>query len=180
MRTVKPGRLRPLAFDMCHITHMNHDQYDADQPFFESSETFDVRRIRAAAVYCSDGRFGAQFDELMRDALGLPRYDRLAVPGGAACLASHFDTYRENEVVADQLEFLVRVHGLQRVVLIAHENCAFYTDRLRVSPLQLESQQREDMLKAINRVRSIQSNLTIDAFFARVGNGGTIDFEVVA
>ena len=32
-----------------------------------------------------------------RVALGLPRYDRLAVPGGAACLAGYFATYREEE-----------------------------------------------------------------------------------
>ena len=165
---------------LCHISEMNNHDYDADPTFYESAETFDVERIRAAAVYCSDGRFGLQFDDLMQHALGLPRYDRLAVPGGAACLASHFDTYRENEVVVEQLKFLVRVHQLQRVVLIAHENCAFYTERLHVSPLQLESQQREDMFKAIGRVRSIAGDLIIDAFFARIGYGGAIKFEVVA
>ena len=94
-------------------------------------------------MYCSDGRFGEPFDELLHNALRLPRYDRLAVPGGAACLASHFATYREEEGVVQQLRFLVDAHGIERVVLIAHEDCAFYTERLNISPLQLESQQRD-------------------------------------
>lgn len=148
-------------------------------PFFSSSAPFDDNRIRAAAVYCSDGRFGDQFDELMHQALHLPRYDRLAVPGGAACLASHFATYREEEGVAEQLRFLVRVHGLERVVLIAHEGCAFYSHRLQVSSLQLESQQRDDMKKAMRRVRAIGPDLRIHAFFARKKRKGLIVFEAV-
>jgi hypothetical protein len=147
------------------------------EPFYESGAAFDPQRIRAAAVYCSDGRFGDQCDELMHEALGLPRYDRLAVPGGAACLASHFLTFREEEGVVEQLRFLVECHELQRVVLIAHQDCAFYTRRLRVSPLQLETQQREDMRKAMRRVQRIRGSIQVDGFFARKGWNGRVQFE---
>lgn len=151
-----------------------------DNPFFyESSVPFDANRIRAAAVYCSDGRFGEQFDDLLHNALRLPRYDRLAVPGGAACLAGHFATYREDEGVFEQLRFLVDVHGLERIVLVAHENCAFYSERLRVSPLQLETQQREDMAKAVRRVRTLSQALVVNAFFARKNWDNVIRFETV-
>ena len=152
---------------------------DPVPPFFESTVPFDTERIRAAAVYCSDGRFGDQCDELMQQALGLPRYDRLAVPGGAACLANHFISHREEEGVVEQLRFLIRCHALERVVLIAHEGCAFYTERLRVSPLQLESLQREDMKKAVQRVRAIERGLRVDGFFARKTWTGKVQFETV-
>jgi hypothetical protein len=138
------------------------------QPSYASPVPFNRQRIQAAAVYCSDGRFGEQFDDLLVGGLNLPRYDRLAVPGGAACLASHFQTYREEQAIAEQLRFLVDVHRLRQVILIAHENCAFYSERLRVSPLQLETKQREDMRRAIDRVRSIRSDILVDAWFARV------------
>ena len=152
---------------------------DASQPFFESSVKSGTDRIQAAAVYCSDGRFGEQFDDLMHNALRLPQYDRLAVPGGPACLARHFSTYREEDGVSEQLQFLVKVHKLQRVVLIAHQGCAFYTERLQISALHLETQQHDDMQKAVERVRSIGPNLRIEAFFARKKHDGTIHFEVV-
>ena len=152
---------------------------DTGQPFFESSVKYDADRIQAAAVYCSDGRFGDQFDELMHTALGLPRYDRLAVPGGAACLARHFAIYREEDGVSEQLRFLVQVHQLERVVLIAHQDCAFYTHRLQISPLQRETQQREDLQKAVERVRSIGPSLAIDTFFAHKKRNGTIHFEAI-
>ena len=152
---------------------------DTGQPFFESSVKYNADRIQAAAVYCSDGRFGEQFDDLMHSALKLPRYDRLAVPGGSACLARHFSTYREEDGVSEQLRFLVQVHQLERVVLIAHQGCAFYTQRLQISSLQLESQQREDLQKAVERVRSIGPSLAIDAFFAHKKRNGTIHFEAI-
>ena len=40
---------------------------------FQSLVAFDSGRIHAAAVYCSDGRYGEQFDDFMRNALSLPR-----------------------------------------------------------------------------------------------------------
>src|SRR3982751_6656195 len=89
---------------------------------------FDDRRIGAAAVYCSDGRFGDPMDEFLHAGLGLPRYDRVAVPGGAACLAGHGGAYHEGHALSRQLGFLIREHGLRRVVLIAHDGCAFYRD----------------------------------------------------
>jgi hypothetical protein len=137
---------------------------------FESSHPFESARIQAAAVYCSDGRYGEQFDEFLQHGLRLPRYDRLAVPGGAACLARHFKIYREEEGVLAQLRFLIDVHHVERVVLVAHEGCAFYLRRLEVSPLQLESQQRDDIRKAIERVQSLGRLLRVDAYFARLRN----------
>jgi hypothetical protein len=135
---------------------------------FESSFPLDPQRMQAAAVYCSDGRLGEQVDDLMHRGLGLPRYDRLAVPGGAACLAGHFATYREEEGVVEQLRFLLTVHEVRRVVLIAHEGCAFYLERLRVSPLQLQAQQHDDLVKAIQRVRRFGMDVDILALFAHV------------
>ena len=148
-----------------------------DSQVFESSHRFDENRIRAAAIYCSDGRFGEQFDDFLHNALKLPRYDRLSIPGGAACLAGHFLACREEEGLVEQLRFLIKVHGLGRIVLIAHQNCAFYTEWLHISPLQLETQQREDMQKAVQRVRSIGSSLLVETFFARKHTDGRICFE---
>ena len=153
-----------------------HHHHDHDQTPYQSSVPFDRERIQAAAVYCSDGRFGEQVDDLLQNALQLPGYDRLVVPGGGACLASHFSTYREEEAALAQLRFLVDTHGLKQVVLIAHEGCGFYTERLHTSPLQLETRQREDLEKAVSRVRGLMHGLTVTAYFARK-QGDRICFE---
>ncbi len=106
-------------------------------------------------MHCGDGRFGEHIDDFLHNVLGLPTYDRLAVPGGAACLAGHFATYREEEALAEQLRFL-----------IAHEGCAYYGERLHISPLQLHATQLSDLEKAVVRVRSLGNHLAVNPFFA--------------
>jgi hypothetical protein len=137
---------------------------------YASATPFDERRVGAAAVYCSDGRFGEQMDEFLHGGLGLPRYDRLAVPGGAACLAGHTCAYHEKHALQRQLEFLIREHGLSRVVLIAHEGCAFYRD-LWLGLRTMKEQQAVDVEKAAAAIRSVNSGVEVEAFFARRGDG---------
>lgn len=143
---------------------------------YMSPVPFDRNRVGAAAVYCSDGRLGEQIDDLLHRELKLARCDRLAVPGGAACLAGHFNAYREEDGVVEQLRFLLEVHHLRRLILIAHEGCAYYTAWLKVAPLQIEARQRDDMLKAIRRVRQFGFDLEISAYFARCA-GDRVRFE---
>jgi hypothetical protein len=137
---------------------------------FESSLPFDDQRIGAAAVYCSDGRFGEQMDEFLHLSLGLPRYDRVAVPGGAACMAGHMMIYHEANALERQLSFLVSSHGLNKVVLIAHENCGFYKG-LWIGTTTLEEQQRIDLKKAADKIRSHNGKVQVEAYFARRVDG---------
>lgn len=143
---------------------------------FTSDLPYEGERIEAAAVYCSDGRYGEQFDDFLYGSLRLPRYDRLAVPGGAACLAGHFVAYREGDALASQLEFLVKVHHLQRVVLIAHQGCAFYTELLGMSAIDLVKKQHEDLAKAVERVHGLGPDLVVEAYFARLDDG-SVSFD---
>src|SRR5205814_5180899 len=97
---------------------------------WRSSLPFMPERIGAAAIYCSDGRYNEQFDEFLHQRLGLPRYDRVVVPGGAACLAGDISAWRDEEAVVEQLRFLIVSHELERIVLIAHKACGFYLKKL--------------------------------------------------
>ena len=139
----------------------------ADQRPFVSSVPFDEARIRAASVYCSDGRYGLQMDEFLQEKLKLPRYDRLAVPGGPACLSGALSVFWEGRSAERQLEFLQRVHGLERVVLIAHEGCAFYRDWLKIPPERILAQQTADLAAAKERIRHLGAALAVEAHFAR-------------
>lgn len=148
----------------------------AETTIYESPTPYDPARIHAAAIYCSDGRVGEQIDEFLHQGLGLPRYDRVAVPGGPACLAGSLVTFQEARAVEDSLRFLIRVHDLEKVVLIAHEGCAYYLDRLAVPESSLLTQQRQDLEKAIRAVRKLQDGLGVESFLARRA-GGRIRFE---
>jgi hypothetical protein len=151
-------------------------------PAFTSSHPFHAERIHAVAMYCSDGRYGEQFDEFLHEALGLPRYDRMATPGGAACLAGHFVTYRQEDATLDQIRFLVESHHLERVVLIAHESCGYYLRLLNTRPADLRAKQEADLHRAAERLRGLHAGLQVDAFYARVEpsiHGNRVSFDPI-
>jgi hypothetical protein len=152
---------------------------------YESRLPYDATRIRAAALYCSDGRIGEHFDDFLQNGLGLPRYDRVALPGGPACLASHPEALLEEQGVVDELKFLVEVHGLTRIVLIAHQSCAFYKTRLKLAEPRVELVQRADLVRAAAYVHRVTGLDKIEAYFARLeagaakGDAGVVRFERV-
>ena len=146
------------------------------RPPFESATANDPARIHAAAIYCSDGRVGEQIDEFLHLGLGLPRYDRVAVPGGPACLAGNLVTFQEARAVEDALRFLLQVHDIEKVVLIAHEGCAYYRERLGVPEASVVTEQRRDLERAAPMVRRLQADLVVDSFLARL-SGKRIRFE---
>jgi hypothetical protein len=145
--------------------------YTSDIPFVTD-------RIHAAAVYCSDGRWGEAFDDFLTNGLGLPRYDRVALPGGPACLADHPEAHHEEQSVLHELKFLVDAHELDRVVLIQHQACAFYSHLLEAPIERMESLQRADLVRAVFNIRKAIGVERIEAYIAKQENG-VVRFEPV-
>ena len=141
---------------------------------YTSHHPFDENRVGAAAVYCSDGRFGEQMDEFLHEGLGLPRYDRVAIPGGAGCLAGYGRAAFERTALERQLRFLIEAHELHRVVFIAHQDCAFYHG-FALGRRTLAEQQAIDLRKAAECVRLWCPHIEIDSYFAR-RDGGFVTF----
>ena len=135
-------------------------------------------RIYAAAMYCSDGRVGDHFDDFMQAGLQLPRYDRLALPGGPACLAGYTEARLEEEGVIDELRFLVTAHKLTRIVLIQHEGCAFYINRLKVREQSVEQLQKADLVRAAYTIRHWVKLDQIEGYYCRRAEDG-MTFEPV-
>src|SRR5438067_9937882 len=90
---------------------------------YQAMERWHAERIGALALYCSDGRWGEAFDEFCHKYLQIPRYDRWAVPGGPAWLVSRDEDHTPLQAARLQLDFLVRTHELEQIVLIAHYGC---------------------------------------------------------
>ena len=67
-------------------------------------------------VHCIDYRLQEFLDKWLKNNLPLQSYDRVAIAGGV------------NDVfyVIRQVDVAVRLHGIERVVLINHEDCGAY------------------------------------------------------
>jgi hypothetical protein len=133
-------------------------------PSFVSSVPYEGARIYAAAVYCSDGRIGDHVDDFLHNGLGLPRYDRVACPGGPVALSGRFQAFWDARGVEEQLRFL------------AHANCAYYLTRLSIPPHGLEAAQREDLAKATTTIQRLMPTATVKRYRASL-SGTEIRFD---
>jgi len=148
------------------------ESFLAPRSVYAARTSFDANRVGAAAVYCSDGRFGEQMDEFLHEGLLLPRYDRVAIPGGAACLAGCTTSpFWQKTALEEQLSFLIREHNLRQVILIAHDGCAFYKDLWATGARAIERQQAEDLATAATVIRFWNHQVEIAAYFARKSKG---------
>lgn len=125
---------------------------------------FDASHPRALAVYCSDGRFTEAVRLLLLE-LGHDRLDTLTIPGGAATL--------NLLLVRGAASFLIRGHGIEHAVLIAHEDCGFYRSRGKGRAAQeLERAQLADLSTSSRMLARTHPGLRVSLFFARPREGG--------
>jgi hypothetical protein len=139
---------------------------DLPMAVYAAAERWHSERIGALALYCSDGRWGEAFDEFCHKHLHIPRYDRWAVPGGPAWLAAHDYEPTLLEAARMQLDFLVRAHELEQIVLITHFGCAFYSQRLQCPPQDCLPAQFEDVRTAAAALRGWHPGLEVKAYLA--------------
>src|SRR5437762_4356401 len=114
--------MSPLMSPREPVIHGDCIELGPDLPVavFTSTQRWHSDRIGALALYCSDGRWGEAFDEFCHKHLQIPRYDRWAVPGGPAWLTAQDENQHLSQAAREQLDFLVRVHELEQIVLITH------------------------------------------------------------
>ncbi len=133
---------------------------------YHAMEKWHSERIGALAMYCSDGRWGDAFDEFCHRHLLIPRYDRWAVPGGPAWIAASVGEPAVVRTARVQLDFLVQKHELDRIVLITHHACAWYSHRLRRSPRECLLTQTRDLQAAAATLRTWYPALRVEAYLA--------------
>ena len=139
---------------------------DLSMAVFTSMERWHPDRIGALALYCSDGRWGEAFDDFCHKHLQIPRYDRWAVPGGPAWIAGPPDDPALLSTTRVQLDFLVRAHELERLVLLTHYGCAWYGDRLQRPPDECLPAQAADVQAAAAALRDWYPGLRVEAYLA--------------
>lgn len=161
--------------------HWDSIELTPDLPLsvFTSMEPWHNERIGALALYCSDGRWGEAFDEFCHKHLLIPRYDRWAVPGGPAWLAASDESSALHQAAREQLDFLVRIHELEQVVLITHFGCAYYGHRLKKTATECLDAQHADVRAAMKTLHRWYPDISVEAYLA-MRHGRLLSFHRLA
>jgi len=140
---------------------------------------YDPTHPTALAVYCSDGRFTRAVEELLQG-LGYGRLDTLTIPGGPAHLSPQTATYAEGQLIGEAASFLISSHHVSHVVLLAHDGCGHYKQRLfGMDEAYVHEQQLADLHEARHLLIRAHAGLDVRAFYATVENDAVRFDEVL-
>src|SRR5438552_2233354 len=104
-------------------------------------------------------------EEFCHRHLQIPRYDRWAMPGGPAWLAGP-PSEALVQAARVQLDFLVKTHELERIVLVTHFGCAWYSQKLKQPAEECLAEQFKDVERAAATLSGWYSGLAVEAYLA--------------
>lgn len=121
------------------------------------------------AVHCGDYRFQTGFHEFLNQTLKLDgNYDLMVIPGGP--LSLRLSDYLPNFSWASWkwFRFFVERHGIRRVILIQHQDCAWYL----TMPAHLHNsqeprrRQEEDLERIKKTLQKDLPELAVELYYA--------------
>lgn len=150
---------------------------------YESTLRWDPDRPNTLIITCVDGRWYHHFQEFAREHLKAgARTDFLAVPGGIEPLTLMDLIPKDFNFFRRRLESLVEAHGTERIVAIAHQDCAWYRVR-KIGPFTIDLRERQlaDLRRGARWLREVFDEMTVETYFARHNetNPDRVVFEVV-
>lgn len=128
-------------------------------------------------IHCADHRFQGAFKKFIAEDLGISVFNPIVIAGGALALSSdHFEKFG---YIWDQIDFFIEDRGIRRVILINHEDCAWYQyEHPDSKPDELKELGRSDLSTAAANVRDKHPGVEISLFWAEL-NGDKITFRIV-
>ena len=151
---------------------------------FESRLPWNPERPNTVIITCVDGRWFHHFQEFARDHLNAgERTDFVAVPGGVEPLTLVDFVPKDFNFFRRRLESLVEAHGTERIVAIAHQDCAWYKAHT-VGPftLDLRDRQLRDLRRSAAWLRRVFPDVAVETYFAHLADGAPrrVVFDVVS
>jgi len=154
--------------------------YRSRKPYTDSGSSVLV-------ISCSSNAFYPFLREFLEKALGLAEgsFDVLLVPGGGQFLL--LADYLPKFAWAGRkwISFLVERHRLSRVVVVAHDDCAWYAEerllpafllRFGHDTLSAAERQKRDLREIADSLRTLFPATSVEAWFAEKGADGILTF----
>ncbi|MGA8222343.1 MAG: hypothetical protein WB780_11870 [Candidatus Acidiferrales bacterium] len=120
------------------------------------------------AIHCGDYRFQAGFHEFLNRGLNLNgNYDLMVIPGGPLSLTLFEYMPKYSWASWKWFRFFVEMHGIRRLILIQHQDCAWY--RTMPGHLHASAEPRERQEQDLERVKTTLRkdfpNLTVELYY---------------
>jgi hypothetical protein len=118
-------------------------------------------------IDCSDGRFRQAVARFMAEHLRVDVYYEISIPGGPVRATLNGEMFF---AVQADMKKLAKVHPIDRVIGIAHFDCAYYKGKYpKLDPEAIRSLQLKDLLLFKKEVPRIVRDAAIELYYASGG-----------
>lgn len=115
-------------------------------------------------IHCLDFRFIPDLKKFLTDEGLMGDSDEISVAGAIKDLLGE-----ARDFLLKQIDISTRLHGINRVILVAHEDCGAYGGKRAFSSDEAEfSKHKEDLAKAKEIILTKFPDLEVDFVFARI------------
>jgi|SRR5579863_1348645 len=135
------------------------------------------------AIHCGDHRFQAAFQDFLNQGLKLAgNYDLIVIPGGPQSLTAVEYLPKFSWASRRWFRFFVENHELHRLILIQHQDCAWY----KSLPLHLHAsaeprqRQEQDLARVTRTLKEDFPELKVELYYAGWDAAGRVIIETIA
>jgi hypothetical protein len=128
-------------------------------------------------IHCVDHRFQEAFRKFIVGELGIEVFNPIVIAGGALAVGSdHFEKFG---YIWDQVDLFVKEKGINRIILVNHEDCAWYKhEHPGLNPDELKDLGRSDLSRAAANIRDKHPGVELMLFWAEL-SGDSIRFDQI-
>lgn len=119
-------------------------------------------------IHCSDPRYQPHFQEFLETGLGLPHYALVAVPGGPQCLTLSDYLPKFGWAGWRWVKVMQKVAQPERIILIAHDDCRWYSSMGFASGAESLRERQIADLKTARKALVERFSTTVDLYYARL------------
>lgn len=120
----------------------------------------------AVVISCIDFRFQNYINTWIQQNIGQDNFDRVALAGGV----------KDFDAILKQLEISKKLHHINKVVLLNHEDCGAYGPELAADKQEEHLEHENNLKDAVNKTKQKFNDLDVKAYFLHLD--GT--FELIA
>jgi hypothetical protein len=126
-------------------------------------------------TFCSEPRYREAIVEFL-GTKGIIRYDQAVLPGGPAIILQSSFTFINDRA---RIKLLLDEHQINRVIGIAHLNCAYYRHRYEnVSPQDMREMQENDLRLFREEIGKLAPEVAVELYYAE-GKSGHVHFTPI-
>jgi hypothetical protein len=133
-------------------------------------------------IHCGDYRFQGAFYEFLNRNLNLnENYDLIVIPGGPQSLSLVEYLPKFSWSSWKWFRFFVEKHGIRRLILIQHQDCAWYQTmpaHLHASS-DLRERQEQDLGRITNALKKDFPDLSVELYYAGWDAEDRITFDAI-